>query len=58
MNVSSTVGVPMRVVFYFLSFWAIRGWLACIPRKRVPLRARAFYLARARAARASPPAAE
>ena len=31
------VGVPMRVVFYFLSFFAIRGWLACIPRKRVPL---------------------
>ena len=31
------VGVPLRLVFYFLSLCTIRGWLACIPRKRVPV---------------------
>ncbi len=31
------VGVPLRLIFYFLSLCTVRGWLACIPRKRVPI---------------------
>jgi fucose 4-O-acetylase-like acetyltransferase len=31
------VGVPLRLIFYCLSMLAVRGWLACIPRRRVPL---------------------
>jgi fucose 4-O-acetylase-like acetyltransferase len=31
------VGVPLRLIFYFISLCTVRGWLACIPRKRVPV---------------------
>lgn len=30
------VGIPLRAAFYFLSYFCIKGWLAVMPRKRVP----------------------
>jgi len=30
------VGIPLRLAFYFLSYYCIKGWLAVMPRKRVP----------------------